>query len=79
MPPEENGFQIQSFDDISRFCGYMERAVKDIDGDIKEMKKIMTGFQESVGTLRLKVAGIGAIVSLLISVLFLIVKTLVAK
>ncbi len=84
--PEENGFKL----DIAEFCGYAKRAIGDMEKDVKELKNIMadfqketqktmTSFQDSVGTLKLKVAGIGAVVSLLTSLIFLVVKSLIAK
>lgn len=62
-----------------KFEGRVEEALLNIGGDIVEIKKEMKCIKEKVNNNRFKIAGIGATISLVVTILVLLVKELMGK
>jgi len=70
-----NGFRLST----AEWKGYVKGSLENIYDDIKEIKKKVDRINQRVTNLQLKMAGIGATVSLIVSLLFLLAKELLQK
>ncbi len=61
------------------FKGRVEASLKTISGDIKEIKTEMKCINAKVANNRFKIAGIGATVSFVVTIVVLLVKELMGK
>ena len=75
MPIENNG--AAKFK-AGQFQGRVEEALKNISNDIVDMKVELQSIRKKVDGNRLKIAGIGATVSLIVTILTLLIKELMA-
>ena len=75
MTDENNNFKMKSAD----WQGYMRRAVEDMGQDVKEIKKSISDLNKQMTKIKVKVASIGAGVSLVTTILIFLIKELLAK
>ncbi len=62
-----------------QFQGRVEQSLLDIRGDIAEVKKEIKTIKNKVDNNRFKIAGIGATVSLIVTIGILLLRELVGK
>ena len=62
-----------------QFQGRVEQSLLDIRGDIAEVKKEIKVIKNTVNNNRFKIAGIGATVSLIVTIGILLLRELVGK
>ncbi len=62
-----------------KFQRLVEEALSNIEGDIGDIKKEMKRIKEKVNNNRFKIAGIGATISLVVTIVVLLVKELMGK
>ncbi len=62
-----------------KFQGRVEEALSNIEEDIGDIKKEMKCIKEKVNNNRFKIAGIGATISLVVTIVVLLVKELMGK
>jgi len=66
-------------DKMNEWRGYVLRALEDIDGDLKTLFKLYGDLDKRINNLYLKVAGLGAVVGILSSLIFGMLKDLILK
>ncbi len=62
-----------------KFEGRVEEALSNIEGDIGDIKKEMKCIKEKVNNNRFKIAGIGATISLVVTIGILLLRELMGK
>ena len=62
-----------------QFQGRVEQSLLNISEDITDIKKEMKCIKEKVNNNRFKIAGIGATISLVVTIVILLVKELMGK
>ena len=66
-------------DKMNEWRGYVLRALEDIDKDLKTLFKLHGELDKRINNLYLKVAGIGAVVGILSSLVFGILRDMILK
>jgi len=66
-------------DKMNEWRGYVLRALEDIDKDLKTLFKLHAELDKRINNLYLKVAGIGAVVGILSSLVFGILRDVIIK
>jgi len=66
-------------DKMNEWRGYVLRALEDIDKDLKTLFKLHAELDKKINNLYLKVAGIGAVVGILSSLVFGILRDVIIK
>ena len=66
-------------DKMTEWRGYVLRALEDIDKDLKTLFKLHAELDKRINNLYLKVAGIGAVVGILSSLVFGILRDVIIK
>ena len=75
MPGTENNGKFKA----GQFQGRVEQSLLNISEDIADIKNEMTCIKEKVNNNRFKIAGIGATVSFIVTILVLLLKELMLK
>ena len=75
MTNNNNNFKLTSAD----WQGYVRRALEDIEKDVGGIKKGVDNLNKQMIKVKVKVAGIGAGVSLITTILIFLIRELLAK
>ncbi len=75
--PENNG-ERDNMGRMIEWRGYVVRALEDIDRDIKSLNDKVDGLDEKLSNTNVRVAGIGAVVSIIVSIIMWAVKQAVS-
>ena len=75
MMDDNNNFKMKSAD----WQGYVRRALEDMGKDIRGVNKSVDDLSKQITRIKVRVAGIGAGVSLITTILIFLIKELLAK
>ena len=75
MTNNNNNFKMKSAD----WQGYVRRALEDMGQDVGGVKKSVDNLNKQMTKVKVKVAGIGAGVSLITTILIFLIRELLAK
>ena len=75
MTGNNNNFKMKS----AEWQGYLKGILEGMKGDMKEIKSDIKSLNKRVTNIQIKVAGIGASVSLLTTLLIFLIKELLTK
>ena len=75
MTNNNNNFKMKSAD----WQGYVRRALEDMERDVGGIKKGVDNLNKQMIKVKIKVAGIGAGVSLITTILIFLIRELLAK
>ena len=75
MTNNNNNFKMKSAD----WQGYVRRALEDIEQDVGGVKKSVDNLNKQMIKVKVKVAGIGAGISLITTILIFLIRELLAK
>ena len=75
MAGDNNNFKLKS----AEWQAYLRAKLEDLKGDMTEVKKDIKSLNRRVTNIQLKVAGIGAVASILMTLLLFFIKELLAK
>ena len=75
MTNNNNNFKMKSAD----WQGYVRRALEDIEQDVGGVKKSVDNLNKQMTKVKVKVAGIGAGISLITTILIFLIRELLAK
>lgn len=73
--PANNNFKMKA----AEFQGYLKATLESMKEDMEEIKNDVKSLNKRVTNIQIKVAGIGASVSLLTTLLIFLIKELLAK
>jgi len=75
MNGQVNNFKIKS----ATFDGYVKRALEDIGKNIGEINSEIKSINKRITNIQIKVAGIGAVVSFVVTILVILIKEIITK